>query len=186
MKIYKKILFKLLYILPISALAIIAIWAIFFEITFIKPIEVSKEEFTNLISEHHIDKFNTEKGYVYILKLDNGKKYKHTFKSSKELVEYNRILIDITGGYSSSNEKQKKEYYIKISSAILTLALVIFIFYITVVLWLFSLFDLLKSEFKETHNKWMWFIGIIILPFIFPLYYLLISEKQKISPVSGS
>ncbi|MBF0557235.1 MAG: PLDc N-terminal domain-containing protein [Nitrospirae bacterium] len=47
-----------------------------------------------------------------------------------------------------------------------------------IVLWLYSLIDLLKNNFKG--GKVIWFLVICFLPLLGPLLYLLIGRKQKI------
>ena len=50
-------------------------------------------------------------------------------------------------------------------------------------LWVYSLFDCLKSEFVEANQKLIWIILIIFVPFLGPLMYLLslihISEPTR-------
>lgn len=43
-----------------------------------------------------------------------------------------------------------------------------------------SLFDLMRSEFKQNHNKILWFILILLLPAIGIIFYLIISPEQKV------
>jgi len=47
------------------------------------------------------------------------------------------------------------------------------------ILWIFSLIDLLRSEFKRDVNKLVWFFTITI-PVLGPLLYIFIGDDQKI------
>jgi hypothetical protein len=53
----------------------------------------------------------------------------------------------------------------------------------TVFLFLWSLFDLMKSEFKFIHNKILWFVLILLLPLVGTIFYLIISPEQKVQPM---
>ena len=48
------------------------------------------------------------------------------------------------------------------------------------ILWLYTLIDALKSEFKDGTNKIVWLIVIFILGPIGSILYIFISKKQKI------
>jgi hypothetical protein len=60
------------------------------------------------------------------------------------------------------------------------------LFFFAVFLCFWSLFDLMRSEFKQTHNKILWFVLIILLPVIGTVFYLVISPEQKIPVVDAS
>ena len=62
----------------------------------------------------------------------------------------------------------------------IVLGWMVFLFAIFLFFW--SLFDLMKSEFKLTHNKILWFVLILLLPLVGTIFYLLISPDQKILP----
>lgn len=47
---------------------------------------------------------------------------------------------------------------------------------------LWALFDLMRSEFKQKHNKVFWFILLLLLPLVGSLFYIFISPEQKINP----
>jgi hypothetical protein len=53
--------------------------------------------------------------------------------------------------------------------------------FFAIFLFFWSLFDLMRSEFRQTHNKILWFVLIILLPLIGTIFYLLISPEQKIN-----
>jgi hypothetical protein len=54
--------------------------------------------------------------------------------------------------------------------------------FFVIFLHLWSLFDLMKSEFKLLHNKILWFVLILLLPLVGMIFYLIISPEQKILP----
>jgi hypothetical protein len=60
----------------------------------------------------------------------------------------------------------------------ITLLYELLFFVIFLCIW--SLFDLMRSEFTHTHNKILWFVLIILLPVLGMIFYLIISPKQKI------
>ena len=47
-------------------------------------------------------------------------------------------------------------------------------------LWVYSIFDCLRSEFVEPNQKLIWVIVIIFVPFLGPLMYLGLSKKGKV------
>ena len=47
-------------------------------------------------------------------------------------------------------------------------------------LWVYTLFDCLRSEFVEPNQKLIWVILIVFVPFLGPLMYLGMSKKGKI------
>ena len=57
------------------------------------------------------------------------------------------------------------------------------LFFIPVLLWLWAMIDLLKSDFSNSINKIVWAIVIIFIPLAGALLYLLIGRSQKIKSV---
>lgn len=51
---------------------------------------------------------------------------------------------------------------------------------IPLVLWLWALVDLLKSDFKNNINKLVWLLLIFFLPVLGAVLYLLIGREQKL------
>ncbi|MFC5191630.1 PLD nuclease N-terminal domain-containing protein [Algoriphagus aquatilis] len=47
-------------------------------------------------------------------------------------------------------------------------------------LWVYTLFDCLRSEFVEPNQKLIWVILIVFVPFLGPLMYLGLSKKGKV------
>ena len=69
-------------------------------------------------------------------------------------------------------------FALAIAGVVLLYQLLFFVIFL--VLW--SLFDLMRSEF--THNKILWFVLIILLPVLGMVFYLIISPGQKIQAQS--
>ncbi len=57
--------------------------------------------------------------------------------------------------------------------------IILMIFGLPVILWLWSLIDCLKSEFKN-YDKIVWVLLIIFLPILGAILYLIIGRKQKV------
>lgn len=45
--------------------------------------------------------------------------------------------------------------------------------------WLITLFDLMKSEFKKDINKFLWFINISAFPLVGIVLYFILAASQK-------
>jgi hypothetical protein len=52
------------------------------------------------------------------------------------------------------------------------------------VLWLWALIDLLRSNFSDSITKLIWAVVIIFIPLLGALLYLLIGRNQKVKPVN--
>ncbi|MBJ6120149.1 PLDc N-terminal domain-containing protein [Pontibacter sp. BT310] len=52
------------------------------------------------------------------------------------------------------------------------------------VLWLWALIDLLRSNFSDNITKLIWAVVIIFIPLLGALLYLLIGRNQKVKPVN--
>jgi hypothetical protein len=48
------------------------------------------------------------------------------------------------------------------------------------VLWIWALTDLLRSEFQDNINKLIWALVIVMLPLVGALLYLFIGRQQKV------
>jgi phosphotransferase system glucose/maltose/N-acetylglucosamine-specific IIC component len=57
---------------------------------------------------------------------------------------------------------------------------ILIIFLICIGLYLYSLIDILKSEFTNSIDKLVWLIAVIFLPILGIVLYLIIGRKQKI------
>ncbi|KOS06043.1 hypothetical protein AM493_08320 [Flavobacterium akiainvivens] len=181
MELYKKILFKLFKILPITAGVAIVIGCIVLLFLNDKPTQLTEKEFIDKAIENHISSF-AEYDNTFVMDLDSGKRYAHEFKSYEQASVFKDLIMEKFGTISTGSsyyETDYNQYYLGVIGGTICVAFSILLFYVTVVLWFVSLFDLLKSEFIENHNKWMWLICLLLLPFISPLFYAFIASKQK-------
>ncbi|NRB63214.1 MAG: PLDc N-terminal domain-containing protein [Saprospiraceae bacterium] len=48
-----------------------------------------------------------------------------------------------------------------------------------VAVWFFSLLDIIRSDFTGQHDKLIWLLVIILIPFIGTILYLTIGRAQK-------
>ncbi len=47
------------------------------------------------------------------------------------------------------------------------------------VLWLYALVDILRSEFKIPSNKIIWLLMLMFIPFLGMIFYFVFGQKQK-------
>jgi hypothetical protein len=52
--------------------------------------------------------------------------------------------------------------------------------------WIWTLIDLLRSDFEDENNKIIWLLLVIFLPVIGVILYWLIAPDQKTQPPSSS
>lgn len=52
--------------------------------------------------------------------------------------------------------------------------------FLPTLLWIIALVDILKSNFKESNNKILWVLVVILLPIIGSILYFIIGKNQKI------
>jgi hypothetical protein len=109
------------------------------------------------------------------MELPSGEKYYHIFKSYSD---EDAFMSLITRKFETNGISYMGPFYYGFILLVLTGVLVIFSLNV-LLLWFVALYDLFKSEFKEMQNKWIWFFGFILLPFITPVFYLFIAETQK-------
>lgn len=48
------------------------------------------------------------------------------------------------------------------------------------VLWIVALVDIIKSDFKDSNNKIIWILIVILVPIIGSILYFLMAKNQKI------
>lgn len=48
------------------------------------------------------------------------------------------------------------------------------------VLWIAALVDIIKSNFKDSNNKIIWILIVILVPIIGSILYFLMAKNQKI------
>jgi hypothetical protein len=64
--------------------------------------------------------------------------------------------------------------------AIKVYILLICFFLNLLILWLAVFYNILTSEFIEKHNKIVWLIAVILLPYITPFFYIYVAENQQV------
>lgn len=175
---YKKFLLKQVKLIPLIALVSIVSGSIIYEINQRTYKEVSEEEFTKIAIENKVSEFTNLKfgSYRYEMKTPAGEKYFHVFETYKEKDDFEDMILAKFSRLSVSNGIS---FYILGIPIILGVSIGILILDFVVLLWFVAFYDLLKSEFKDNHNKWIWYLSFLILPIIAPLYYLMISTRQK-------
>jgi hypothetical protein len=52
--------------------------------------------------------------------------------------------------------------------------------FLPTLLWIIALVDILKSNFKDSNNKILWVLVVILLPVIGSILYFIIGKNQKI------
>ncbi|WP_374362131.1 PLDc N-terminal domain-containing protein [Cloacibacterium sp.] len=52
--------------------------------------------------------------------------------------------------------------------------------FLPTLLWIIALVDILKSNFKDSNNKILWVLVVILLPIIGSILYFIIGKNQKI------
>ncbi len=48
-------------------------------------------------------------------------------------------------------------------------------------LWIYAIIDVVRSEFKGEHDKLIWLLLVILLPFVGTILYFTIGKDQKTS-----
>ncbi|WDT68036.1 PLDc N-terminal domain-containing protein [Cloacibacterium sp. TD35] len=66
-----------------------------------------------------------------------------------------------------------------LSLSILHLVFVLFIILLPSVLWIFALIDILKSNFKDSTNKIIWVLIVLLLPVLGSILYFIFRGQQK-------
>ncbi|MPL54976.1 hypothetical protein SDC9_00442 [bioreactor metagenome] len=66
-----------------------------------------------------------------------------------------------------------------LSLSILHLIFVLFIILLPSVLWIFALIDILKSNFKDSTNKIIWVLIVLLLPVLGSILYFIFAGQQK-------
>ena len=68
-----------------------------------------------------------------------------------------------------------------LSLSILHLVFVLFIILLPSVLWIFAIIDILKSNFKDSTNKIIWVLIVLLLPVLGSILYFIFAGQQKIN-----
>jgi len=50
---------------------------------------------------------------------------------------------------------------------------------IFVILWLISIINVLNRDFRNSNDKLIWFLALIFLPFLAPVYFISVRKKDK-------
>jgi len=66
-----------------------------------------------------------------------------------------------------------------LSLSILHLVFVLFIILLPSVLWIFALIDILKNNFKDSTNKIIWVLIVLLLPVLGSILYFIFGGQQK-------
>ncbi|WP_374451388.1 PLDc N-terminal domain-containing protein [Cloacibacterium normanense] len=66
-----------------------------------------------------------------------------------------------------------------LSLSILHLVFVLFIILLPSVLWIFAIIDILKSNFKDSTNKIIWVLIVLLLPVLGSVLYFIFGGQQK-------
>ena len=66
-----------------------------------------------------------------------------------------------------------------LSLSILHLVFVLFIILLPSVLWIFAIIDILKSNFKDSTNKIIWVLIVLLLPVLGSILYFIFGGQQK-------
>lgn len=172
---FKKAFRKQLIILPILAILAIIAGTIIYEVRKSAYQEIPQKEFERIAVENEITMYSMM-GNRLEMETPDGKKYFHNFSSSIERYEFGQMILDKFSSYGWSDRISFYEIGIPV---IILVLLGIILLNLVVILWFVTLFDLLKSEFEENHNKWIWLICLFFVPLITPSFYLLIAENQK-------
>ncbi|MEJ8758662.1 PLD nuclease N-terminal domain-containing protein [Pontibacter sp. H259] len=67
----------------------------------------------------------------------------------------------------------------------LTEAIIIILFLgMPVLLWLWAIIDLLRSNFADSVTKLIWLVVVAFIPFLGAILYLLIGRKQRVRTIN--
>lgn len=167
-----KIQFKILIVIVIL---ILIVGSVMHRIDRSSYIELSKQEFQATALTNHITTFNADNSNNYRLEFElaSGEKYYHEFQSETEANDFESFIVD-----NHRTIKIKYNLFYKTETSIFIL--IIGVLYLNFLLfWLVSIYDFLKNNFKQTRNKWVWFISFVCIPIITPTIYLLSSIERK-------
>lgn len=63
----------------------------------------------------------------------------------------------------------------------IAIAMLVLFILVPFVLFIWALADILKSEFKDTNNRIVWLIIVLLVPMFGAILYLVIGRKQKVN-----
>ncbi len=64
---------------------------------------------------------------------------------------------------------------------IVELIIILFFVLLPVVLWLWALIDILRSDFKDSVTKLIWIVVVIFVPVVGAILYLVLRKGQKVN-----
>ena len=67
-----------------------------------------------------------------------------------------------------------------LSLSLMHLFIVLLFVLLPTVLWIAALVDIIKSNFKDSNNKIIWILIVILVPIIGSILYFLMAKNQKI------
>lgn len=67
-----------------------------------------------------------------------------------------------------------------LSLSVMHLFIVLLFVLLPTVLWIAALVDIIKSNFKDSNNKIIWILIVILVPIIGSILYFLMAKNQKI------
>lgn len=67
-----------------------------------------------------------------------------------------------------------------LSLSVMHLIIVLLFVLLPTVLWIAALVDIIKSNFKDSNNKIIWILIVILVPIIGSILYFLMAKNQKI------
>ena len=138
--------------------------------------ELPLNDFIEKVNTNHIETiWLFDKRYEITIE-KTGEKYYHLFSFNDKIELEKKTLGNFSPIFRIKESFNKTILLFAITFLSLMLILNI------VIVWFITMFDLLKSEFINNNNKWIWFLCLILTPIVGPFYYLYIAEKQKITP----
>ena len=110
-----------------------------------------------------------ESGKIYILPIESTKSFETSFNQLRSTLD----AQNIHSGYSITvtSGSDLPLYFPLISFAIVLCMLILF---------LFTVIDILKNRFESATDKLIWVIVVALIPLIGPILYLFIGRKQKL------
>jgi hypothetical protein len=176
MKIFRKVFLFQVKVIPVLLLLGWIAGFVNEKTAFSKLKVVSEEEFIKTVLKNNINSFSQHSRYSFIIKLPNGDSYYHDFvdKDGKD-----RLMETVEGkGHSTYylSDSFSDVYSVTFMASGILISLLALN---SLIFWIVTLVDVLRSKFRDTQVKWIWFIFLILLPFLVPIYYLFFAEEQK-------
>jgi ATP-dependent Zn protease len=110
-----------------------------------------------------------ESGKIYILPIESTKSFETSFSKLRNTLDAQNIHIGYSMAVTSGSDFP---FYFPLISIVILLCMLI--------LFLFTIIDILKSRFEPATDKLIWVIAVVFIPLIGPILYLFIGRKQKL------